>query len=205
MKINKLMLLIYIVLYSVLGIISLLKKELITVDNFIAAGFCISFLLLTKKYKITSFTVFFAGLTFLPHILGNLGFYELASLNYHYDWIVHFITPVFSTLAIMTFLINNKLSKKVITAGFIALFVSVTFGALIEMSEYWGFRIIGFGEGYLGFGAGDDSSNYGPWENSSQDTSLNFLGSIIGIFLYLTKKLLPVRFIKEKSLPRKRR
>ena len=194
MKSSKNIFAVFIVFYFILGVRSLIRKELIAADFFIATGFCIAFLLVNRKYTIRPLIAVFAGLIFFPHILGDLGLYKLATLNYHYDWIVHFLSPIFSTIAIVYFLLDNKLTKKFISAAVIAISISITFGALIEMSEYWGFRTIGLGEGYLGFGVADDSQNYGPWENSSWDTSINFLGSLFAILVLWFKD----KFVKKK-------
>jgi hypothetical protein len=175
----------YSTLFFVLGIISLVRKELIAVDNFIASAFCILFIFINKKHPVNRFTAFLAGFVFVPHIAGNYGLYELASLNYHYDWIVHFLTSFFSSLMMLNFLFHKDyFLKKFFIASLIAVSITMTFGAVIEISEYWGFRTIGLGEGYLGFGEGDNSQNFGPWENSSLDSTLNFIGSLFAVAAY---------------------
>ena len=80
----------------------------------------------------------------------------------------------------------------------VAISIMVAFGAFIEISEYWGFRYIGFGESYLGFGAGDNSQNFGPWENSSLDTTLNFMGGFLAVLIYAI-----IEVIKEISYSKK--
>ena len=172
-------------MYIILGIVSLIKKELIAADNIIAGLFCLLFIYIDKKCNVNNYSAFFAGLAFLPHVLGVYGLYELASLNYHYDWIVHISTGIISTIAIMCFLLHKTyFEKKFMISFLIAIAVTSLFGSVIEMSEYWGFRFIGWGEGYLGFGVGDNSANFGPWENSSLDTSFNLLGSVIALGVY---------------------
>lgn len=186
---------VYFIIYLILGAISLTKKELITVDKFIAAGFCIFFFFIAINFIVRPFIAFMAGLIFMPHILGIMGMYELASLNYHYDWLVHFSSAFVSVIAILGFLLDNtKYTRKFFYSSFIALAATMAFGAVLELSEYWGFIFIGFGEGYLGFGAGDDSNNYGPWENSSLDSTLNLIGSFAGILIYGLSRTAPLKW-----------
>lgn len=181
----------YFIIYTILGITSLIKKELVAADGLIAAFFCLVFIFINKKYQVNAFTAFLAGFIFVPHLLGLEGLYELASLNYHFDWIVHILSAFCSTYVILDFLLRRKyFSEKFFSAAMIALSITIAFGTLIEVSEYWGFITIGFGEGYLGFGAGDNSQNFGPWENSSLDSSLNFFGGFFAILIYGLLELL---------------
>jgi len=170
----------WVTLYLIGGTIFLIKKELISVDHFIAAAFCLFFLWLEKRYSATEWLAFMAGLTFFPHILGTWGLYEWAALNYHYDMIVHLITGMFSSITMMLFMRDIPIKAK----GLISLSITVMIGAIVEASEYWGFIFIGFGSGYLGFGSGDNSQNFGPWENSSIDTTLNFAGALLGLIMF---------------------
>ncbi len=169
-----------IVFYAVGGLFFLIKKTLIAVDNFVAALFCLIFLWLSKKYRISAFAAFLAGMSFLPHIIGTWGAYEWASLDYHYDMIVHVVSAFFATFAMMHFMEKIPVKAK----GLIALSITIMLGAIIEMSEYWSFLLFGFGSGYLGFGPGDNSQNFGPWENSSIDTTLNFAGALLALCIF---------------------
>jgi uncharacterized membrane protein YjdF len=180
-KAGKIILLSYCTIYAFIGLLSL--KELVAIDKFVAAFFCLIFYLVGRKYHIKNTTAFLAGLIFLPHIIGLYGWYSNAILNYHYDWFVHISTAFCATFTTADFILENY-SKKTIRAASIAFCIIITFGALIEATEYWGFRSVGLGEGYLGFGAGDDSPNYGPWENSSIDTTLNFLGGFLAFLIF---------------------
>jgi hypothetical protein len=185
MKKSRNIFLAYFIFYFILGIYYLINKRLVAVDAFIAAAFCLFFIYINKKYSLSTFTAFIAGFIFMPHIIGVFGLYGYAKIHYHYDWIAHFTSTLIATIAILNFLYSQKyFSKRLFSACLIALSVIVTFGAFMEMSEYWGFRFIGFGEGYLGFGQGDNSQNFGPWENSSLDTTFNFVGSLFAVLVY---------------------
>ena len=63
-------------------------------------------------------------------------------------------------------------------------------GAFNEVLEYVGFDVLGYGSGFLEYGAGDSSPVGGPWENASLDMLANLLGIIIGAggFLFFKKE-----------------
>ena len=183
MEKSRLILWLYVTFFSALGVVSAFRAELTVVDNFFAAAFCGFVLYLSRSHKISARTALFAGLIFMLHIIGNLALYSAAELNYHWDWFVHFSSALFSTVTVISFLIENGMCRGFHSAAAIGFFLTVSTGAFIEMGEYGGFILIGFGKGYLGFGEGDNSQNFGPWENSSLDTTFNFLGGAIGIMV----------------------
>jgi hypothetical protein len=174
-------LLVFIAAFTFLGMLHLAKLKLTASDNLIAAALLAIVLAISKKYYIRPSAAFFMALVFVPNTLGYLYLYSSPIFDYHWDWIVHLVAAFSFTLAFTMFLMDNKLSKGFIRAAALALFTAITFGAVVEAAEYWGFIFIGFGEGYLGFGDGDTSQNFGPWENSSIDTTLNFAGGLLGI------------------------
>ena len=195
-KAGRIILWIYFTAFLVLGIHDLIILKLTAADNFTAVIFLGLFLLASMKFKISPITAVFLGLVFFPNTIGHMGGYGVPLFDYQFDKIVHVFTAFFSTVAIILFMRNNSKIRFINIAG-IAFFVTITFGAAVEMSEYWAFIFIGFGEGYLGFGIGDNSKNFGPWEDSSLDTTFNFLGSLIGVLssyiFILLRKLNPSR------------
>lgn len=180
---SKRILLAYLLFFLILGIWSLFKKELTAIDRFSFAFLYFLFILIEKRYNISPLTAFLAGLIFVPHEIGLMGFYSSPIWNYNPDFIIHILTAFFSTYVILSFLLQNS-SSKFFTSAIIAISIIITFGALIETLEYWGFITIGMGEGYLGFGDGDNSQNFGPWEDSSSDTTANFLGSFLAVLIF---------------------
>ena len=167
------------------GIFFLIKKRPIAVDNLVAAFFCIVFIFLNRRFKANPLIAFFAGFIFMPHMVGALGLYSSPLFNYHYDKFVHLTTAFLAVIVIMNVMLNKKNNlNKFFTVSAIAFCIVITFGAFVEVTEYWGFRAVGFGEGYLGFGSGDNSKNFGPWEDSSLDSTFNIVGSLIGAIIY---------------------
>ncbi len=197
---SKRILLAYLFLFLVLGIYSLFKKELIALDRFSFAFLCFLFILIEKRYNVSPLTAFLAGLIFVPHEIGLIGFYSSPILNYNADLILHVLTTFLSTYVILSFLLQNT-SNKFLVSAIMAVSITITIGAFIEALEYWGFVTIGMGEGYLGFGQGDNSQNFGPWKDSSLDTTLNFFGSFLAVLIYWLSEALNRRFnYKEQDL-----
>ena len=182
---SNLILLAFIAYFLSFGILFLIKKNSIAVDNLVAAFFCITFIFLNRRLKANPLVAFFAGLIFMPHAAGALGLYSSPLFNYHYDKFVHLTTAFLAVIVIMNAILNKKYNlNKFFIVSAIAFCIVITFGAFVEVIEYWGFRAFGFGEGYLGFGSGDNSKNFGPWEDSSLDNTFNIAGSLIGIMAY---------------------
>ncbi len=195
---SKRILLSYLFLFLALGVWSLFKKELIAVDRFSLVFLCFLFVLIEKRYNVSPLTAFLAGLIFVPHEIGLFGFYGSSILNYNADLILHILTTFLSSCVILSFLLQNT-SNKFLTSAIIAISITITIGALIEALEYWGFVTIGMGEGYLGFGEGDSSQNFGPWEDSSSDTTANFFGSFLAVLIYWLFALLKNKFNDKKQ------
>lgn len=144
----------------------------------------------------------FIGIGFIPHILGlypifpiyeNAGLgtlYGAPQLMYHYDWIVHFFAMFCYTIAFASLIFKplKKCIKNTFIVFILILFLMQGFGAMNEVVEYIGFETWGYGEGFLEFGDGDSSPTSGPWQNSSMDMVCNFLGSFLGIVVFIFLK-----------------
>lgn len=195
---SKRILLAYLFLFLVLGVWSLFKKELIAIDRFSFAFLCFLLIIIEKRYNISPLTAFLAGLIFVPHEIGLFGFYSSPILNYNADLILHILTTFLSAYVLLNFLLQNT-NNKFLASAIMAISITITIGALIEALEYWGFITIGMGEGYLGFGEGDNSQNFGPWEDSSSDTTANFFGSFLAVLIYWLFALLKSQFNDKKQ------
>lgn len=174
----------FLAIFLGLAAINFFQNQLSYIDSLSVAALLILVMMLESKYKISPLVAFSFCMIFIPNVIGHFGGYSLASLNYHYDWLVHSIAPIFAVFSISAFLIDNKIVAKLISAVTVAVLIALSVGSIIEISEYWGFYFIGMGSGYLGFGTGDNSLNFGPWENSSVDMTLNLIGSLIGALVY---------------------
>lgn len=185
---SRLILISYTLIFLSFSIWSLIRRELIAVDRLSIAFLSFLFILIERKYHISPFTAILAGLIFVPHEIGLMGFYGSPFLDYNADFIIHLTTAFFSAYCVLSFVLQN-LSKRFLFAALTAFTLTITIGAVIEATEYWGFITVGTGEGYLGFGDGDNSKNFGPWEDSSLDTTSNLLGSFLAIitsYLFFT-------------------
>jgi hypothetical protein len=174
-------LLVYLIIFALAGTVFLLQRRLIAFDAFSAVAIYSIIIYINRRYCVSIPSAIMTGLIFVPHLLGVLGLYSYPIFNYHMDKVIHIFTTFFASYSIMDFVAARKyFAGRIGGAFFIAVAVTMAFGSCVEISEYWGFRFIGYGEGYLGFGAGDNSQNFGPWEDSSQDQTANLAGALLG-------------------------
>lgn len=177
------------VFYLILSVIYWLKN-INTYHFTIALIFTIIFLVMVMyRIKIPAISVFFLGLSLLWNSLGNLRLLNGSSLYalQNYDLFVHFTGFLFFTLGIITIYFKDYKKQKWVNIVMI-LFFLLGLGATIEISEYVGFRVLGYGSSWLQFGDGDDGDDFGPWEDSMEDMIANLLGIISGILIFYTYK-----------------
>ena len=147
-------------------------------------------LILGRTIIMPSVSVWLFGTATLLHIAGvfpfnldgrEVSFYYLYA---NYDTFCHLLGFVlFSIGFLYLYYANHKgPSKLEIT---IVLFALIGAGAIIEVSEYVGYRLFGIGEGYLRFGDGDNSTNFGPWGDSMTDSIANIIGVLVGFISYI--------------------
>ncbi|MBU0535828.1 MAG: hypothetical protein KKE20_02600 [Nanoarchaeota archaeon] len=120
--------------------------------------------------------------------IGNL--YGAPQLGYHYDWIAHSIGFGFFALAFssVSYPFLRKAFRSNYTVFIFILLAMMGFGAINEINEFLGFNMFGIGEGFMEFGAGDQSPLEGPWENACMDLVNNLLGGIIFIGAFVIDK-----------------
>ncbi|MGM5487624.1 MAG: hypothetical protein ACQESG_01615 [Nanobdellota archaeon] len=117
-------------------------------------------------------SIFFNTIGSFP--LNGMILYELPD----YDLFAHLMGFLFFTTGM------NILYKPRQRNILIAILALIGVGAAIELSEYGGFRILGYGSGWLRFGAGDNSTNFGPWQDSMEDMLANLVGILLGMGIY---------------------
>jgi len=149
-------------------------------------------LALNKRFTLPVVTVWCVGLATLMHALGTIAFtYQgVADVSlYHdmffwgnYDLFTHcYGLALFSFGMLVWFYDHHKPTPLLVTVSALALIGS---GALIEMTEFAGYRLFGFGWGAFAFGAGDNSANFGPWGDSMTDLYANLVGIAIGFLIW---------------------
>ncbi|MBW2996296.1 hypothetical protein KY332_03275 [Candidatus Woesearchaeota archaeon] len=196
--------LLFIVIYGVQLVLAMFKViDAPLIDLCVVFSVVLLLFFLNLKFKFGKAVPIGIGLGSLFHIIGlyhiipyNPGYvgtlYGWAALGYHYDWIVHAFAILFYSIAVCSMLYPylEKGLKSRMLIFIVLLFFMMGLGAFNEMMEYVGFDVLGYGRGFLEFGAGDSSPVGGPWENSSMDMISNLLGGIIGIggFLFFKKK-----------------
>lgn len=155
-------------------------------------------------------------LSLLPHALGFMGFYLNSPLPFGlaYDHFTHLL-PLFAFALFFFQFLSRFMARKLFALKTLFLIAVVILaasgiGVIIELFEFSGFLINGFGEGGLAFGAGDACSGQivgtfeeidaygGGWFNTMYDLIWNSIGVLAGTFImvlahYVVKK-------KEKNL-----
>ncbi|HLP80273.1 MAG TPA: hypothetical protein VK158_06555 [Acidobacteriota bacterium] len=182
---GRIILWIYLLGFLAFACVDVFFSKLTALDNLTAVVLVLVALLVGRKYRITKAAAICIGLVFVPNLLGHLGGYSLNIFEYNYDKIVHLFTAFFTSISLFLFVRANSRKPRLYKIATLAFVMTIAFGALVEVAEYWGFVFIGFGDGYLGFGSGDSGKNFGPWEDSSVDTTCNVAGSLVGVFAAL--------------------
>jgi len=175
----------YTLLFAIVTTVTWSRSEEFWIDGLTSVIACLFLFFLHCKYDFPPFIAFLAGFIFIPHLVGYAFLYNLALFQYHGDWIVHFVASFIGSIVALYFLRVRLLTEQRLWVPFFLAFALViTGGTMVEIIEYWGFIFYGFGESYLGFGAGDNSQNFGPWENACLDMTFNVAGVLAGLALY---------------------
>lgn len=197
---------IWIVLYVLVGIYLYITRGELRPDFFAAiAIFLMIIFVKIKKFELTAPAVLFLGLATMPHLIGIFPIetaegvftvYGSGFLEGNYDMLAHFIGCFFLALSLLNLFYHNypKASK----LGILLIFLAVLgIGSMLEMSEYIGYKVWGFGEGVFQFGEGDNSDAFGPWGDSSTDMIANLDGTAVAFIAYhLIRRLRKVQTIK---------
>lgn len=153
-------------------------------------------------------------LSFIPHCLGFMGFYFSSPLPFAWDHFTHvwpcFAFALFFFQYLKQFMDKRFFSTKTIFLIIVVIFAASGIGVGIELFEFSGFLVNGFGEGALAFGAGDacegqivstfeEIDEYGGgWFNTMYDLIWNSIGVLAGVLLMIFFKqfrnLFPTRF-----------
>lgn len=138
---------------------------------------------------------------FIPHALGFMGFYASTPVWIQWDHVTHFFSIFGFGLLFFNFL-HQWMDRKFFTHKTLFL-VAVVFlaasgiGVVIEIIEFGGFLVYGFGEGALAFGAGDAAPGqivtsieeieaYGVgWFNTMYDLVYNSLGALSALIVMI--------------------
>lgn len=178
----------WIVFYALIAVFTFRSDERFA-DLITYTSLFVFILIAGRLIKIPSVSVWLFGAGTLWHVIGVFPFKldgKTVSLYYlytHYDILCHFAGFLLFSIGFLYLYSANRLNPSKLDIA-IVLLALVGAGALIEVSEYLGYRLFGFGEGYLQFGDGDNSMNFGPWGDSMTDTLANIGGIISGFLVY---------------------
>jgi len=140
-------------------------------------------------------------LGFLPHALGFMGFYLNSPLPIAYDHFTHFFPCLAFALVFFQFLrrfmTRRLFAPKTLFLIALVILAAAGIGVIIELFEFSGFLINGFGDGGLAFGAGDACTGQlvstfeeidaygGGWFNTMYDLIWNSIGVLTGVFIMI--------------------
>ncbi len=179
-------------------------------DHIVITAVVIFGYFISRKYSLPPIFAFFMCFGLFFH---SIGFYKFIPYNeyyigdlygsalfyYNYDFFVHFMAYLCAGIALSSFLLP-RLAVRRFFACFIIVMALVGTGVMIEITEYTGFRYLGYGMGFMMYGEGDFTEDQGPWDNTILDMTCNLIGSIIGVslfyFLYYRKKFHHKRRLK---------
>lgn len=149
------------------------------------------------QLTIPLFTFFVLSLAL--HSAGMFGWYAHSPLPLSWDKITHFF-PIMAVSMIFFSFLQPWMEKRFLTLRnlfliSLALLAGLGAGSLVENVEYFGFSVLGFGEGGFYFGAGDAVGlaefneqleiNVGGWFNAMADLVVNLLGALAGVLLMM--------------------
>jgi hypothetical protein len=165
-------------------------------------------------FRLPIFTVLI--LSFLPHAMGFMGFYLTSPLpfGFAYDHFTHILPclafALFFFQFLSRFMARRFLSAKTLFLIIVVILAASGIGVIIELFEFSGFLINGFGEGGLAFGAGDACQGQlvstfeeidaygGGWFNTMYDLIWNSIGVLAGTFIMVLAHFIVKK--KEKNL-----
>jgi hypothetical protein len=149
------------------------------------------------RMNLPIFTIIIIGL--LLHLGGIFGWYYISPVPIQWDHLTHFFGCLPFALLFFQFL-KHKLNNKFFTVHNFLFFIIIFFaamgvGALVELSEFWGYLSFGFGPGALMFGPGDGVIGKqgielidvlgGGWINKGWDMTFNLLGILVGMIVMM--------------------
>jgi hypothetical protein len=140
-------------------------------------------------------------ISLIPHSLGFMGFYFNSPLPIAWDHLTHilpcFAFSLFFFQYLKQFMFKKLFTTKTIFLIFVVILAASGIGVIIELFEFSGFLINGFGQGALAFGAGDACQGQlvstieeidafgGGWFNTMYDLIWNSIGILLGVLLMI--------------------
>jgi len=142
-------------------------------------------------------------LSFVLHSAGIFGWYFKSPIGIQWDHITHFVPILAFTMLFFQFAVqfmDRKLTKKTWLVIAFVLLAGMGIGTVIELIEFSGFVVFGFGEGALLWGAGDGipgqtiegiptveaiEAHGGGWFNTMWDLVWNTLGGLLALLIMI--------------------
>lgn len=190
----------FMLIFIIFAAYNFIKKSQWFYDNLFAM------LLLTAVFFVSSWFMigkkeFFAlNLFMVVHNLGTFGFYTWGNSIISYDNLIHFLGALVSAYILFNFVLqklhirqHKKVRFTVIDehkAIMVLLVISlvIMLGTFVEVSEFFGFMYLGFGDGMFFTGAGDTDKTKddiaSQYVDTMEDIMINIIGAFAGVLLY---------------------
>ena len=127
------------------------------------------YLWLRKKLHQDTLAGFLALAFLLAH---NSGLYGFSLLGLSYDHYMHTLGGI-AAACFASRLFFEKMPR--LKYLYLIVMVALGMGALVEVTEWFGYAYLGEGEGFLFFGTGDE----GEWRNAVLDMLCNLIGAFL--------------------------
>ena len=161
--------------FTLWGILTIyLKQTDFIFDRFFSAGLV---LVIYLFYRYVGLRLGAVAIALFALFLHHLKLYGMFFFGIPFDRIMHFTAGLAIAILVYDFLRKSNIPSWGVVL--IAVFVAMGAGCVMEIIEFIGYSLGGFGEGLLFFGKGD----FGEFNNISWDLINNTLGAIIGAML----------------------
>lgn len=188
---------IFILSFIAIIIFSFYSNFKYIIDSFISIILITFLFYFYKELYLNKFLFSLLFFSILLHNLGVFGFYNISPFFFQYDYLTHFAGGFSLSLFFLNYLRKISVGENRFIVLIISLLATLGIGSIIEICEFIGYILLGEGEGFLFFGgAGDLGINnlfekdkfFGAWVNASIDMIFNFVGWLLGIFIYFIYK-----------------
>ena len=142
-------------------------------------------------------------LSFVLHSAGVFGWYYKTPIGIQWDHVTHFVPILAFTLLFFQYTVqfmDRRLTKRTWMIIGLVFFAGLGIGSVVELIEFSGFVVFGFGEGALLWGAGDGipgqtltgqptieaiEEHGGGWFNTMWDLVWNTTGGLAAVVIML--------------------
>jgi len=182
----------WIAFYGLFTIFMGLFNDLWLFDYVAYIAILLAVTIFARNITIPAMSLFLFGLCAIPHTIGTIPFMydgQVVSLYHdvffggYYDKFTHAFGFMILAIGFLHFYMTNY-PKADGWQQMTVFFALMGIGAIVEMAEFIGYSIFGFGWGTFAFGEGDAIPYFGAWGDSATDLMANMFGVALGFIAY---------------------